>query len=211
MNTQEKLTANRLRMKETGVTALFVGTTDPHQTESVAAHWKSLQWLTGFTGSMGYAIVTADDAQFWTDGRYKTQAQREIMPGTFKVNSISDAGTLDWDAWLLTKLKPNDTLALDGDVLSEAMLRLIRAKLPVPGLSIYFERYFVAELWSDRPSIPTDPVWDLAPQYAVESRPEKLQRLRQTLTSIGTNAATLLCGLDDIAWLTNLRGNDNPL
>lgn len=87
---------------------------------------------------MGYAIVTADDAQFWTDGRYKTQAQREIMPGTFKVNSISDAGTLDWDAWLLTKLKPNDTLALDGDVLSEAMLRLIRAKLPVPGLTIYF-------------------------------------------------------------------------
>ncbi len=160
---------------------------------------------------MGYAIVTADDAQFWTDGRYKTQAQYEIMPNTFKVNSISDAGTLDWDAWLLTKLKPNDTLALDGDVLSEAMLRLIRAKLPVPGLSIYFERYFVAELWSDRPSIPTDPVWDLAPQYAVESRPEKLQRLRQTLTSIGTNAATLLCGLDDIAWLTNLRGNDNPL
>lgn len=211
MNTQEKLTAIRLRMKETGVTALYVGTTDPHQTESVAAHWKSLQWLTGFTGSMGYAIVTADDAQFWTDGRYKTQAQREIMPGTFKVNSISDAGTLDWDAWLLTKLKPNDTLALDGDVLSEAMLRLIRAKLPVPGLTIYFERYFVAELWSDRPSIPTDPVWDLAPQYAVESRPEKLQRLRQTLASIGTNAATLLCGLDDIAWLTNLRGNDNPL
>lgn len=66
MNTHEKLTALRLRMKETGVTALYVGTTDPHQTESVAAHWKSLQWLTGFTGSMGYAIVTADDAQFWT-------------------------------------------------------------------------------------------------------------------------------------------------
>ncbi len=258
MNTQEKLTAIRLRMKETGVTALYVGTTDPHQTESVAAHWKSLQWLTGFTGSMGYAIVTADDAQFWTDGRYKTQAQYEIMPNTFKVNSISDADTLDWDAWLLTKLKPNDTLALDGEVLSEAMLRLIRAntfkvnsisdadtldwdawlltklkpndtlaldgevlseamlrliraKLPVPGLSIYFERDFVAELWSDRPSIPTDPVWDLAPQYAVESRPEKLQRLRQTLASIDINAATLLCGLDDIAWLTNLRGNDNPL
>ncbi len=80
MNTQEKLTALRLRMKETGVTALYVGTTDPHQTESVAAHWKSLQWLTGFTGSMGYAIVTADDAQFWTDGRYKTHTKPNRSP-----------------------------------------------------------------------------------------------------------------------------------
>lgn len=78
MDTKEKLTALRSRMKEAGVTALYVGTTDPHQTESVAAHWKSVQWLTGFTGSMGYAVVTADDAEFWTDGRYKTQAQREI-------------------------------------------------------------------------------------------------------------------------------------
>lgn len=66
MDTKEKLTALRSRMKEVGVAALYVGTTDPHQTESVAAHWKSVQWLTGFTGSMGYAVVTADDAEFWT-------------------------------------------------------------------------------------------------------------------------------------------------
>ena len=124
MDTKEKLTALRSRMKEVGVAALYVGTTDPHQTESVAAHWKSVQWLTGFTGSMGYAVVTADDAEFWTDGRYKTQAQREIAEGTFHVNSISDAGTPDWDAWLMTKLRENDTLALDGEVLNEAMLRI---------------------------------------------------------------------------------------
>ena len=105
MDTKEKLTALRSRMKEVGVAALYVGTTDPHQTESVAAHWKSVQWLTGFTGSMGYAVVTADDAEFWTDGRYKTQAQREIAESTFHVNSISDAGTPDWDAWLMKKLR----------------------------------------------------------------------------------------------------------
>ena len=211
MDTKEKLTALRSRMKEVGVAALYVGTTDPHQTESVAAHWKSVQWLTGFTGSMGYAVVTADDAEFWTDGRYKTQAQREIAEGTFHVNSISDAGTPDWDAWLMKKLRENDTLALDGEVLSEAMLRIFRTKLPVKGLKIYYERNFVAEVWTDRPSIPTDPVWEMAPEYAVETRPQKLAHLREKLLKYGSGASTLLSGLDDIAWLTNLRGNDNPL
>lgn len=211
MNTREKIDALRRRMKEVGAAALYVGTTDPHQTESVAAHWKSVQWLTGFTGSMGYAVVTEDAAEFWTDGRYKTQALREIEEGTFHVNSISDAGTLDWDAWLVTKLKAEDTLALDGEVLSEAMLRIFRSKLPVKGLKIYYARNFIAEIWSDRPSIPSDPVWEMAPEYAVETRAQKLALLRGRLLQYGDKASTLICGLDDIAWLTNLRGNDNPL
>ncbi len=211
MNTTAKLAALRRLMKEAGIAATYVGTTDPHQSEAVAAHWKSVQWLTGFTGSMGYAVITDDAAEFWTDGRYKTQALREIPEGTFHVNSISDAGTPDWDAWLMTKLKPGDALALDGEVLSEAMLRIFRAKLPVKGLKFACERSLVGEIWADRPSIPTDPVWEMAPEYAVETRAQKLSRLRAKLAQYGADASTLLCCLDDIAWLTNLRGNDNPL
>ena len=78
MNTTEKLVALRQLMCEAGVKAIYVGTTDPHQTESVSAHWKAMQWLTGFTGSMGYAVVTDNAAEFWTDGRYTTQASPEF-------------------------------------------------------------------------------------------------------------------------------------
>lgn len=211
METREKLAVLRANMKEAGVSALYVGTTDPHHTESVAAHWKAVQWLTGFTGSMGYALITEDEAEFWTDGRYKMLALRQIEPGTFHVNSISDAGTPDWDAWLMTRLGRDATLAVDGEVTSEAMLRIFRKKLPVKGLRIVCERNFVAEIWSDRPAIPSDPVWQMPMRYAVQSRREKLAALRDALAGFGEGASTLLCGLDDIAWLTNLRGNDNPL
>lgn len=67
MNTSEKLYSLRRLLHEVGAKAIYVGTTDPHQTESVSAHWKAVQWLTGFTGSMGYAVVTQDCAEFWTD------------------------------------------------------------------------------------------------------------------------------------------------
>lgn len=211
METREKLAVLRANMKEAGVAALYVGTTDPHQTESVAAHWKAVQWLTGFTGSMGYALITEDEAEFWTDGRYKMLALRQIEPGTFHVNSISDAGTPDWDAWLMTRLGRGGTLAVDGEVTSEAMLRIFRKKLPVKGLRIVCDRNFVAEIWQDRPAIPSDPVWQMPMRYAVQSRREKLAALRNALAGIGEGVSTLLCGLDDIAWLTNLRGNDNPL
>lgn len=211
MKTSEKLAALRYLLREAGAKAVYVGTTDPHQTESVSAHWKAVQWLTGFTGSMGYAVVTEDQAEFWTDGRYTTQAAKEIELGTFHVNSVSEPGTPDWHEWLAPHLNEGDAVAVDGEVLSESMLRSFKEKLPVKGLRILYERNLVGEIWADRPSVPEDPVWELAPQYAVESRSVKLAALRERLKKYGPTTATLICGLDDIAWLTNLRGNDNPL
>lgn len=211
MNTSEKLYSLRRLLHEVGAKAIYVGTTDPHQTESVSAHWKAVQWLTGFTGSMGYAVVTQDCAEFWTDGRYTTQAGREIEPGTFHINSLSEPGTPDWNEWLMGKLCDGDALAVDGEVLSESMLRSFKEKLPIQGLRVLYNRNLVGEIWQDRPAVPEDPVWELEPQYAVESRTQKLSALRKRLQKYGKAASTLLCGLDDIAWLTNLRGNDNPL
>lgn len=211
MNTSEKLTALRRLMRETGAKALYVGTTDPHQTESVAAHWKAVQWLTGFSGSMGYALVTDTAARFWTDGRYYTQALREIEPGTFQVSSLSEPGTPDWDDWLMSQMHEGDALSLDGEVLSETMLQAFKTRLAVKGLRILCNRNLLGEIWRDRPAVPMDPIWEMAPEFAVESRRQKLSALRRRLQKHGTLTATILCGLDDIAWLTNLRGNDNPL
>ena len=211
MNTTEKLSALRTLLREVGAKAVYVGTTDPHQTESVSAHWKAVQWLTGFSGSMGYAVVTEDHAEFWTDGRYTTQAAREIEAGTFHINSVSEPGTPDWNEWLMTQMHDGDALAVDGEVLSESMLQAFKQKLPIKGLRVLYDRNLVGEIWTDRPAVPEDPIWELEAQYAVESRKEKLTALRNRLKKYGENTSTLICGLDDIAWLTNLRGNDNPL
>lgn len=170
MNTSEKLTALRRLMRETGAKALYVGTTDPHQTESVAAHWKAVQWLTGFSGSMGYALVTDTAARFWTDGRYYTQALCEIEPGTFQVSSLSEPGTPDWDDWLMSQMHEGDALSLDGEVLSETMLQAFKTRLAVKGLRILCNRNLLGEIWRDRPAVPMDPIWEMAPEFAVESR-----------------------------------------
>ena len=211
MDTAQKIQALRQLMREADIQAIYVSSADPHQSESVADHWKSVQWLTGFTGSMGYAILTDTEAQFWTDGRYTTQAQREIPQGTFHINTISTPQALQWHEWLSQRLHRGDTIAVDGDVLSEAQLRDFKRKLCVENLTISSERNFVAEIWKDRPGIPDDSVWELEPQYAVETRKEKLALVREKLRRFGENSVTILCGLDDIAWLSNLRGHDNPL
>lgn len=146
--------------------ALYVISNDPHQTESVSDHWKAMQWLTGFSGGMGYVVVTDTAAEFWTDGRYTVQAAREIDESCFHTNCISEPGTLDWHQWLLKQLKEGDTLALDGEVLSEATLRGIKEKLPIKDLHIKHDRNFVGEIWADRPAVPTDPIWELELQWA---------------------------------------------
>ena len=160
---------------------------------------------------MGYAILTEKEAEFWTDGRYTTQAQREIPENTFHINTIATPQAPLWYEWLSDRLQKDDTVAIDGEVLSEAQFQDFKEKLSVENLVISSDRNFVAEIWDDRPSIPTDPIWELEAQYAVETRIEKLAKLREKLLAYGPNTVTLLCGLDDIAWLTNLRGHDNPL
>ena len=211
MDTAQKILALRKRMQKANVKALYISSADPHQSESVADHWKTVQWLTGFTGSMGYAILTEKEAEFWTDGRYTTQAQREIPENTFHINTIATPQAPLWYEWLSDRLQKDDTVAIDGEVLSEAQFQDFKEKLSVENLVISSDRNFVAEIWDDRPSIPTDPIWELEAQYAVETRIEKLAKLREKLLAYGPNTVTLLCGLDDIAWLTNLRGHDNPL
>ncbi len=211
MQTQEKLVALRKLMSEAKVKAVYIPSTDPHQTESVSSHWKAMQWLTGFTGSMGYAVVTDSAAEFWTDGRYVTQAKQEIAPNTFHINCISEPGTLGLHQWLKTQLHEADTLAVDGEVLSEAMLRSFTEKLPIKGLRIQHDRNFIDEIWTNRPAVPQDPIWELENHWAAKTRSEKLATLRTHLKSIDEKATTLICSLDDVAWITNLRGNDNPL
>lgn len=212
MRTEEKLGIIRRHMEEDGVDAVYVGTMDPHQSESVAAHWKAVQWLTGYSGSVGVCIITRTLAAFWTDGRYTTQARREIDEEYIKVYTVATPGEPEWDEWLLHAVDFGASMALDGSVMSVEDYRSFCIKLSEKKIQIMYEKDYVGEIWEDRPSIPTDPVYEQKPEYADRTRTEKLELVRDYMEEKvpGLEYYLVNC-LDDIAWLTNLRGHDNPL
>ena len=206
---REKLLADiRDRMQTAGIDALFIGCNDPHQSESVSPHWKTVQWLTGFTGSTGFAAVTQKEAAFWTDGRYREQSLREIDGTLFQIENTSVPESPSRAAWLDARLPGKAVVAADGEVLSEADAERLCAELARHDVTLVTDIGSILALWHDRPDLPSDSLWELPDTYAVESRREKLARVRAELPP---KSAALVNCLDDVIWLTNLRGNDNPL
>ena len=198
-------------MRENGVDCAYFTCFDPHQSESAAAHWKAVQWVTGFTGSMGYAFLTQEEAAFWTDGRYLDQARREVNPG-FQVYSISVPTDPEWPDWVKARVPEGGRLALDGSVLSIASFRGMNAKLSEKKIRMELDLSGLLGFWEGRPAIPSDPVYELEPQYLCHGRPEKLARVREGLPRNAPGGGYYLANcLDDVLWLTNLRGLDNPL
>ncbi|MCI5851903.1 MAG: M24 family metallopeptidase [Sutterellaceae bacterium] len=208
MNTKDKVSAIRDWMEREGADCVLLTTLDPHQSESVADHWKAVQWATGFTGSMGEALVCRNSAAFWTDGRYEEQARRQVDGSVFETFSISNPESPSPGSWLLEHLGEGAVLALDGSVLSVASARKLKSELSEKGIRIRPEIDGVLALWVDRPAIPGDPLYELEPEFTCRSRGEKLALVRSRLPERGAVAVTTL---DDIVWLTNLRGHDNPL
>lgn len=209
MKLKEKLDLLREHMRKEQVDAVYVGTSDPHQSESVAAHWKSVQWLTGYTGSVGLCIVTETEAAFWTDGRYTSQAKREVDESQIEIYTVATPGEPEWDEWLSERLTQG-TLAVDGTVMSVETYRDFARKLK--NVAIRYDWGFMDLIWKDRPEIPRDPVYELEIRYAGITRKDKLEQIRKYMRKKGRGVQYYLVNcLDDIAWLCNMRGNDNPL
>lgn len=210
MEFQEKLASLRKLMAQDNIDAVQIGTTDPHQSESVAAHWKAVQWFTDFTGSTGVCVVTANNAAFWTDGRYTSQAQRELKGKPVEILTVATPGVPTWQEWLMDHVEEGATLALDGEVLSLADFRNFNKTLASKNIKISYDKNYVGMIWADRPAIPDKPVFELDLVYAGQSRQQKLDAVRAKMAEKGVDYY-LACCLDDIAWVTNLRGHDNPL
>lgn len=206
MKTIEKI---RYWMKQNEVDAVYISCTDPHQSESVAEHWKTVQWLTGFTGSMGYAIVTTKEAAFWSDGRYLEQSQREIDSEIFQIENFSKQDSPSWDQWLAKRMPQNGTFAFDGNVTSVETLRSFKQKLKSKNLRMHSDISGLLNIWCERPPLPGDGLYRLEDVFNCEDAATKLFRVRRALSESADFC--LVCGLDDVIWLTNVRGNDNPL
>ncbi len=208
-----RIASLRAAMRAHKIDAWLVPSADPHLSEYLPQRWQSRQWLSGFTGSVGLLIVTPVFAGVWVDSRYWTQAELQLAGTGINLMKIGTASSPAYIDWLAENVQPGGAVGADGAVLGLAQARAIEEKLAPHGVRLRTDLDLLAEVWKDRPDLPTIPVFEHTPAFAPISRREKLAMLREEMTRAGADWH-LISTLDDIAWLTNLRGADvsyNPV
>ena len=208
----------RLRswMKENGFTAFVFPSSDPHNSEYVADHWKSREWISGFSGSAGTAVVTLEHAALWTDSRYFIAAEKELNGTGFQLMKLRVEGTPSVSEWLASELSTYEkaVVGLDGNVNSFAEVAAMEQELATKGnITVRTDADPMAELWTDRPVIPDNMVSLHPLEYSGESTSSKVSRVRKHLLECCADGL-LVTALDEIAWVLNLRGSDvhcNPV
>ncbi len=208
----ERLAHTRELMSREGIHALLVPSADPHLSEYLPGYWQGRQWLSGFHGSVGTLIVTTDFAGVWADSRYWEQASKELDGSGIELVKLQPGqpGPLDW---LAEQTPEGGVVAVDGAVMAVASARTLGDKLEARGARLRTDIDLLSEVWSDRPGLPHEPIYQHLPPQATISRIEKLGKLRETLKARGADWH-FIATLDDIAWLFNLRGGDvsfNPV
>ena len=196
-----------------GVDALLVPSSDPHLSEYLPLRWKGREYLSGFTGSVGTLIVTADFAGVWADTRYWSQAEAELAGSGIALMKIPTGASLQHLDWLATNLQSGQTLAVDGAVLGLAGARLLEQALKHRGVTLRTDYDPLTEIWPERPQLPSAAIYEHLAPHAITTRAAKLATLRTTMQELGAQWH-FISTLDDIAWLFNLRGADvnyNPV
>ena len=208
----------RLRswMKENGISAFVFPSSDPHNSEYVAEHWKSREWISGFSGSAGTAVVTLEHAALWTDSRYFIAAEKELKGTDFQLMKLRVEGTPSISEWLVRELSnyQKAVVGVDGNVNSFTEVSSMERELASKGnITVRTDADPMAELWMDRPVIPDNKVSLHPLEYSGESTSSKISRIRKQLADSGADGL-LVTALDEIAWVLNLRGSDvhcNPV
>lgn len=200
-------------MKKKKLDAFIIPSNDPHMSEYTPAHWQCRQWISGFNGSAGTAVVTLEKAALWTDSRYFLAAgqQLEGTPFTLMKDGLSDTPSIG--TWLAETLSENAKAGIDGNLCTPAMLKMLESELSPRGISAELCEDPFNEVWNNRPELPTDKIEVHPLKYAGESAADKIHRLLGKARENGCDAM-LLTALDEIAWTLNLRGNDvecNPV
>ena len=237
----ERVRALRTYMQKKGLQAFIFPSTDPHCGEYVPEHWMTRQWISGFDGSAGTAVVTLEDAALWTDSRYFLAAADQLSGTPFCLMKDGLEETPSISQWLgdviqnskfiNSKSEEQGTnnfqfstfnfqlkeeslkVGIDGWVNMMADVRCMMEEAEKAGLQLYIGDDPADELWKNRPDIPANPIEIHPIEYAGETCQSKINRLREALQQTGAEG-TIVSQLDEIAWLLNLRGTDvhcNPV
>ena len=200
-------------LREHGVGAVLVPSSDPHLSEYLPERWQGRQWASGFTGSMGTLVVTLDRAALFADSRYWVQAERELAGSGIELVRIPTPAASQHLDWLCRHVARGSAVAADGNVMGLAAARQLGTTLEACGISLRTDVDVFASAWPERPVAPSSAVYEHAGAEAPVSRAAKLARVREAMTSAGATHH-LISTVDDIAWLLNLRGADvgyNPV
>lgn len=212
----ERIENLREWMRANGFSAFVFPSSDPHNSEYVADHWKSREWISGFTGSAGTAVVTLDRAALWTDSRYFIAAAEQLAGTEYQLMKLRVEGTPTVCEWLADELAAYEKpiVGLDGNVNSFAEVAALTQELATRGnIRVRTDADPMATLWTARPAIPGHKVCLHPLKYAGETTASKISRIRKSL-AVREADGLLVTALDEIAWVLNLRGSDvhcNPV
>lgn len=201
----------RLRklMREGRIDAYLVPTSDYHESEYVGSHFSCREYITGFTGSAGTALIGRDWAGLWTDGRYFVQAASELEGSGVELMKIGEPGVPTIEEYLEKHLPQQGILGFDGRVVSARMGEDLKKRLESRNVSFAYTEALIGEIWEERPGLSAEPVWVLEERYAGRPAAEKIAELRQEMKAVQATVH-ILTTLDDIVWLLNIRGDDIP-
>ena len=214
MTILQRLEDLREVMRREHLAAFIFPSTDPHQGEYIPDHWKGREFISGFNGSAGTAVVTMDAAALWTDSRYFIAAEEQLRGTGFQLMKLKIEGTPTIAEWIGRECGPGVEVGVDGMVNStNSVKELITDLRKQGGITLRTNYDPLAQIWHDRPAIPQNPIEIYPMQYAGESCHDKITRIRQALRQQHADGM-LMAALDDIAWTLNLRGTDvhcNPV
>lgn len=200
---KQRLEKLRTAMKRYGYDAYMITSSDDHQSEYTAGHFKGRAYMSGFTGSAGTLLVTADGAWLWTDGRYFIQAAAQLDGSGITLMKQGVEGVPTLTEFISENI--HGTLGFDGTTVSERYCEELRDKAPDAILAP--EHDLLDEVWEDRPALEPTPVFELGTEYTGVTRDEKLSQLRSEL-DLGEEDVFAVSALDEIAWLLNIRASD---
>ena len=210
---KERIHALRMTFRPNNIKAFIIPSTDPHLSEYVAPYWMSREWISGFTGSAGTAVILMDKAGLWTDSRYFLQAEKELEGSGITLYKEMLPETPSITKFLCQNLKPGESVSIDGKMFSVQQVEQMKEDLAPYQLQVNLFGDPLKNIWKDRPSMPDAPAFIYDVKYAGKSCGEKVAAIRTELKEKGI-FALFLSSLDEIAWTLNLRGSDvhcNPV
>jgi Xaa-Pro aminopeptidase len=202
----------REAMQKAGLSVCIIPGTDPHASEYIAECWKEREWISGFNGSAGTAVVALEKAGLWTDSRYFLQAADQLADSGFELMKHGLPETLEIIPWLASELKAGDKVGVNAQMFSINSFAAMKAELRMSGIELV-SIDLLADVWTDRTALPLNPFFVFDIKYTGKTATEKLLDLRAEMKKARADVF-ILSALDDIAWLFNIRGNDvdyNPV
>ncbi len=213
MGVNKRLSDLRTMMQNKGMDAYIVPSNDVHQSEYVAKHWNCREWISGFTGSAGLVVVTADHAGLWTDSRYFLQGEMEIADTEIKLHKPKDRFAPEHITWLNENLPKGAVVGMDGDLCTIEQFNKYSELLKSTDKEFNISHDLFDDIWHDRSDIPLDKIYEHDVKFAGKSRVEKITEIREEMEAQSVDQH-LVTTLDDIAWVFNIRGRDvefNPV